>query len=187
MSRISEILKLLGQEPISSESVFDNLNKLLNKYGISASVCDVEVDYDGHIFVDFCDVSGENYIRVIFTVDDNDVYAIIDTDDEDVVVFDLESMRPVLRDTSYAKYVDLTNSSWITATLLKSILTAGSYLKSNESYVMHGGKPKRIPVCSSCRRDKLSYKQKEALAKSITKRKYSLSNSININLDLPQE
>lgn len=178
MSRISELFDSL--EPVNSESVKSNLVNILNKHSIPIGVDSVIVDIDGHIMVDFTDLEGD-ILRAIFTVDDDGYYCIIDSDDEEYLVLDLEPMRPVIRKTYAGAYVDLTDSSWITKSLLKAIFSAGTFDNPSESLSIYGGASRRIPILSKTKYSKLNFRQKEALAKSLVKRKNKpLKNSLNI-------
>jgi hypothetical protein len=181
MSRLSEFFSSL--EPVNSESITNTLNDLFSKFEIPVEVDGVIVDFEGHIFIDLKD-HHSNVMRVIFTVDEDGIYAIVDTDEENLITFDLEPMRPTLRKGDSGTFVDLTDGSWITKSLLKSIVSAGDlYSKPTESLALRGGKPTRIPLVAEKKRHRLSQRQKEALAKSLIKRKnINLSNKLNLDI-----
>lgn len=187
MSRISELFKKI--EPVDSESIIDNFEKLFDKYCFDGiSVDRVFVDLDGAITVDFVDID-DNCMRVVFAVEDNNPYALIATNEETVLVFDLGAMRPVLRKTQLSTYLDLTDSTWITKSLLAALFTAGSSegpatvtdanrpdelspykSPTNESVrVIRGGKSVRMPVVHEKSRMELTELQKENLVKSLMK------------------
>jgi len=135
MSRLSEFFKKI--EPIDSESIKNNLEKLLTKFGFDGIfVGNIHVGLEGEIMVDFTDIE-DDYMRVIFAHDESEgSYAMIASDEDDILLIDLEPMRPVLRKTQIATFVDLSDSTWITRSLLTSIFRAGHIEDGKDTVVV---------------------------------------------------
>ena len=111
---------------MDSESIIANFDKLFAKYGFDGlRVEQVFVDMEGAITVDFVDFD-DNGMRVVFAVENESAYALVASEDDKVIMLDLDPMRPVLRKTQTATYLDLTDSTWITKSLLSALFTAGS-------------------------------------------------------------
>lgn len=205
MSRLSEFFNKM--EPVNSESIKDNFDKLFAKYGFDGVWPEeIYVDMEGNITVDFLDVD-DNSMRIIFAHEDEGSYALVATEEDNVLVFDLDPMRPVLRKTQTATYLDLTDSTWMTKSLLAALLTAGNpdgpsttpvNKKEDEvagyvapidgvtegSRVVRGGKNIRMPVVREKKRNSLTHGQKENLVKSLMKRnERELSGSLRLTKD----
>jgi len=133
MSRLSEFFKKI--EPIDSESIKANFQKLFNRYSFDAiSVGPIFVDMEGNITVDFFDVDSKT-MRVVFAYDDLGSYAMIANDSDDVLLFDLDPMQPVLRKTQGATYLDLTDSTWIRKSLLTALFSVGDVDSGANAFV----------------------------------------------------
>lgn len=102
---------------------------LLSKYGIDNIVVETEVD-GGDVIISLEDGEGD-YEVVVFGVDENGAYAMVAIDDSsEPTIIDLEPLNPAYDENGN---LDLTDFSWITKSVLVTILSPGSIGK-DESF-----------------------------------------------------
>lgn len=119
----------LQTPPVDAESIKQEFDKKLADFGLDGiSVTHVEVDYEGDTIIHFEDDEGDE-IAILFTVDPEDgAQAVIlddDTSSEEVTMVDLDPLTPVLVNSQFGQYVNLSDLSWMNKSSLVSIFMAG--------------------------------------------------------------
>lgn len=113
-------------DPVAIEKAFMDR---MDSFGIEGiSVDRVDVDLEGDIVVQFSD-ENDDELAALFMVDDEDgVIAILldeDPDSDEVEIIDFDSLSPVIRNTKFGQYVDLTNLQWMNKSTVLSIFQSG--------------------------------------------------------------
>jgi hypothetical protein len=198
MGKIDEVM---GKDdytfaPYTRQDVLSAFGNQLRKlgYGDTVFVTDVDFDLDGDVLVTFEDTDGD-FIDVIFACDldemvEEDCYAMVvgDEEDEEQTIIDLDPMQPGVLEGTFAHWIDLTDLSWLSKSVLGALLEVGDVgvkeanktIEDNKEEILEfrrvktakkkrvvrGGKVRKLPVFKTTGRRRLSAKKKAALRKA---------------------
>ena len=139
MGKITELLKRYEEEsiPFSGNDITNKWNAKLGELGLDDIEIDgVEVQPDGVVRLSFTDSSGDFFTEIALVVkseDGEDIPYAVSGGDEDGVgalELNLSGVNAPIIDAGIAKFIDATDTDWITKEVALSLMSADSVIDS---------------------------------------------------------